>query len=1159
MPAIAAPTHDLPIVSNENGVKSIYAFHFDLTQEDLGYQLPAPEKGRPEAPYDVHLYADTVELKSHLALPGKNVGIFARKLVLGKSASIDVSGALAKTNFQAGAAADQKDPSYGATGTGGTDGTDGFNSGNVTIFAETAVAGDAAPTSAPGLKNLNMAAAIGAKLQQVIQRQGEQAKTGPFSQPVDWRFDFKHSDCGFMRLKGTVQFAPGQVVGLSGMKVEKCYDNGYGRSFTVVLSSQGLKADLPATIAIEEFDRRQLVGQNPSIPLTTDPFSLQAEVEIRTDDSRWRFAPGAARVAAKITLKAGAKLDSTLDALRMCVANLVGGKLAEDAGGPFAPALQFLAEAACRELNQDLQAGGSPNLVILAQGGAGGRGQDGHAGLGGARGQDGQPWPHVVYADDRWNYIPPKETNGTDGKPGGQGGSAGHSGNGAAGGEISVNVLNWGAASIVLIADAGAGGVPAAPGAPGVGGGGGTATSFTIRKMTRNEIDQGQGNDGKQGPTGPAAAFGGNRGNPGKPGAVKANGAAVEGIAPKTPPAYSYDRLAASLKIEQLLMAQRIARLTYLNAAGDADYQSAALLFLWLCNIAPDSLRESTAFSAEERNARLAMRAAAQVELLRMQRGLDYFGHPYNWAPILTLKHNQNRVTELVVLGKIVEEQFDIYNNNDKSVAEKVGALEKTVAQLSTDLANTDSAATALQKQIEAAQKACRSLENEIGNQVLVMKRHQADIEKAIRRKISDQCNVENVVKVGSAIISVGKGAFNVVDAIKGGKEMADIIKEAKEAAKAIGEAKEAIEKIKKVVANLKSLSEQLSDVDDAIKADKPDSVKIAVVREEFEENLEPLMEQFPEEAKELRGCVRAFLNLTQARNEKVIAYNALLVQKGELKTRSEQLAAEIASVRIVIRDHRQTLIPAVFTTFFRSALSWSKQNLLQLLYEESRAFYYHTGTPRKELIHKLNDLNIAAIADTHARLLTDYDDFLKTAGRPSTDIRDIKVILSKAENPSLFEKLPETGRITFTLDFRHPQFTNYTLVKAKSVSVRLPGVKGRESDVLDVALLMAGEGAVRPLDCKDDGQVVRFNCPPRLISFQYSFDTTRSNPIVQEGLIADKQYAALSPFTTWTLDFGKNSNLNGFVDLAELGTIDLLITGTAFGRPIMKSALARG
>ena len=71
--------------------------------------------------------------------------------------------------------------------------------------------------------------------------------------------------------------------------------------------------------------------------------------------------------------------------------------------------------------------------------------------------------------------------------------------------------------------------------------------------------------------------------------------------------------------------------------------------------------------------------------------------------------------------------------------------------------------------------------------------------------------------------------------------------------------------------------------------------------------------------------------------------------------------------------ENKESLVPAAYLTFFKSALTWSKQNLIKVLYEETRAFNYHTGTQKKELLEKISDLNIASLADTQARLLTAY------------------------------------------------------------------------------------------------------------------------------------------------------------------------------------------
>jgi hypothetical protein len=427
-------------------------------------------------------------------------------------------------------------------------------------------------------------------------------------------------------------------------------------------------------------------------------------------------------------------------------------------------------------------------------------------------------------------------------------------------------------------------------------------------------------------------------------------------------------------------------------------------------------------------------------------------------------------------------------------------------------------------------------------------------IEDEIRKKVDEQCNLENVINITKALVTVGSGAFDVVGAIKGGKELLDIFDEAKKAAAAIGQAKDVIEKVQKTVGDLNSLGKQLSTVTDAVKAGKPDSVKIAVLREEFEENIKPLIKKFPNQSKELRTAVRGFFDLNQARNEKILAYNALFVQKAELKALSEQLLAHIQSVQTIISENKQALVPVAYTSFFRSALGWSKQNLIHLLYEGSRAFYYYTGTQRKDLMEKLSDLNVAALADTQARLLTAYDDYLRSVGRPYGPITDVKVTISREEDPALFEGLPTSGRITFKVDHTHPEFEGLTLVKVDSVTVALPGITGGKTDVLNVAMTMAGDGAVRPVDNNDEKGVVHFNCPPRPISFRYSYDPDRHDPIIQPGVIADKEFSALSPFTTWTLDFGLKNNLNKFINLANLQTIELHFNGHAFGRRALRS-----
>jgi SMC interacting uncharacterized protein involved in chromosome segregation len=116
------------------------------------------------------------------------------------------------------------------------------------------------------------------------------------------------------------------------------------------------------------------------------------------------------------------------------------------------------------------------------------------------------------------------------------------------------------------------------------------------------------------------------------------------------------------------------------------------------------------------------------------------------------------------------------------------------------------------------------------------------------------------------------------------------------------------IEELQKSVGSLDGLASQLSLVNAAIAANKPDSVKLVVAREEFEENIQPLLDEFPKKTKELRAAVRTFFDLAQARNEKILAYNALFVQKAEVRTRREQITAEIQAIQTMIREKKQVL-----------------------------------------------------------------------------------------------------------------------------------------------------------------------------------------------------------------------------------------------------------
>ncbi len=1166
---VRSTLHELPVIVTDATTRSIYCIDRELTQADLVHQPSALPQRRTAAPLDIAVYADTLTLKTPLVLPGRQLKIVARKLVLAKGAVIDVSGSDADVGFVAGDLPQQQDESPGAGGSPGADATSGGDGGTVTIVVEQLLTEDDTISDAgPSVDVLDVPGQLSARLTAALAT-APAVKIPSFSMTVLHMrspFDGGPQQWPFTQLFATLQVPEVTLGGFGVLSVQRVRVAADGASAVAHIVASGLTGDLSgATLQIQGIDNpASLTGTTPTTPLAVGPFSVEVEVTVPIDQQAWTLGDPTVVVSLPqgVPVTQTPSLTGDLAAIGQFLPGAVNAQdeLPDRLRQAVAAALKQSVAGAVAELRTGLHSDRPPVLVVLARGRIGGRGQDGHPGVKGSKGADGRPTNEQVY-DVGAGVTAPEVTCGKKGTPGGRAGNAGHSGVGGKGGAVTLDVIRGAAVRVILCTDGGPGGDPAAPGAQGEGGDGGTGADFLVTdvSMSGNYGHTATGPDGSRGDAGGPAGFTGEVGTNGVGGSVTVNNAVVSpGQNPGAPT--SYDVIAPSFALDQLLMVQREAKLTYLNAKNAHDYAFAATVSLWLCHICPATVTAKDAkntLTPQDRDTRAAIRNAAQVELLRLQRGLDYFGRPYNWVPILRLTRTQSRVTELIDLGHIVEQQHATFVDTNATVEARLGALDRAIQALTNDLSNTDAVEGVLVQQIADCESAMASLQHDIETQVSTMKRDEQTLDDLINHQIADNCSLENIIKIISAVVAIGAGAFNGVSEITGAAEIAKIVAQAKAAAEAAGQLKSVIDQMKATTSTLNDLASQLDAVDNAIAAGKPDSVKILAVREDFEETIKPLMEKFPAQAKALRNAVRAFLDLCQTRNEKVLAYNALFVQKAALATHRDQVSAQIATVNVERSRNSESVIPAAYISFFKSALTWSKQNLVDLLYEETRAFYFHSGVSKASLLENISDLDIGAIADTHARLLTAYDGFLNSVGRPYGPFTGVKVILARAEQPAAFAGLADTGRMTFTLPHDHPQFANMTLVKLDAVEVRLPTVKGGPADEPYVAIRLMGEGQVRPVDCLADKDVLRFNAAPRGVSYRYSYDPERTDPVIEPGLVADQDYTPLSPFTTWTLDFGLADGLNRFVTLGDLDTVELRLTGHAFGRKVTKAAAA--
>jgi hypothetical protein len=227
--------------------------------------------------------------------------------------------------------------------------------------------------------------------------------------------------------------------------------------------------------------------------------------------------------------------------------------------------------------------------------------------------------------------------------------------------------------SVVYDIAGGAGGERANPGARGHGGAGGRGSIVHMyNAKTGCSIEDMKAPDGKEGPVGEAAKSTGSKGLPGASGnPLKFNGAVFTG---GSVPAYTFAELAQALSLSQLLMTQNASDQEFLNAKNDDDRTTVAGGYTWLININQPFTDSSAKIdparvSKPEQQVRAGIHNSAVVSLMRLQQGLDYYGHSHNWTPVLNLNSLVGRTGELIQLGKVVEDQFNRYL--DKGLADK--------------------------------------------------------------------------------------------------------------------------------------------------------------------------------------------------------------------------------------------------------------------------------------------------------------------------------------------------------------------------------------------------------------------------------------------------------------------------------------------------------
>lgn len=745
-------------------------------------------------------------------------------------------------------------------------------------------------------------------------------------------------------------------------------------------------------------------------------------------------------------------------------------------------------------------------LRLLSRGGRGGRGQQGGDG---ARGLAAPDDPGVTPASQLG------ENPGTQGLVGGRGGDAGSGGQGGPGGpggSVEVLTLTPGG-SVSVEVSGGAGGAPGGAGAAGRGGSGGlgpwgrrcymTLSKSRARgpggevhdhwvKVCERTSAGPRGNDGSAGTT-PALAASGARG---REGSVQVAGATDE-------------ILAGEASGDHCLMLERQANLDFLNGNLEASLP----VYVWLSRLLNAQVAPLAMGTAE----RSALRIRVAAALSDLAQGLDFYGYPRSYAPLVRLDSFGPIVDRFLELLSRTEDAYTRYWKAAHDDQAKIAAVESALEAARSAVQSLHADMDALDIKIPVEEADARTILAAVEGAAATLNSAESRFKQAVASRSG--CDFEKVIKGVTAVVSLASAPF------EGAKQLVGVF-EKEGSYKDKGLIDRIVGSVKIASGTVASIGAKLGEVQQFLDQ-RPDSAKIAVDATRFREELAPYMTMV--EARDYRDVMEEYLSLIESRNHKLIELSAMQTQRARIAGDIEQRQAEMERVK---GSYVGTPMLSTCAMFMGSLLAHVKEEVLKLLYWEHRALEYWA---LRHIPFQVGGATVMELSAAHADLLVEHKKRMVERGSAGKPFKGVKVTLSKDSMPAEFAALVSAERrATFFLSReRFSKLDSCTLVTGVDVVL-----EGANVDVGTVVIKLVHLGHSVFYD--EAGARIDFVHQKRIAKI-----VRRDGDLLTEAegnLGGNDEYVDLSPFAAWTIDLSES---DATLELATIRAVQMIFTGT--------------
>ena len=842
----------------------------------------------------------------------------------------------------------------------------------------------------------------------------------------------------------------------------------------------------------------------------------------------------------------------------------------------------------------------SGKLVFEANGGKGGQGQKGGDGRQGSRGNTG---PDADQSSAGYH-------KGGTGYTGSKSGDAGPGGDGGAGGDagkLTIRTIDHNP-NILVLAIPGSGGKGGEYGKPGEKSEGGFGGQSYICKHSHVPGPEG-GDDGplvcKPSGTGDIGAFGppGTRppppSQPGKPG--NSEYAFYDSTGTLSTPNYAgiyklinYGDLGDRASFIQLQMLFHKASLEYLNGR----YADCISKFSWIERVTRTAYGKNIPLKGEfgcpsqdfippDVSEWKAMHDNAAGLLKQIAYGLDYFGHPKSYAPVLSYTYYKDMTKQMFDIADSIEESCSKYRtaakdnqfaeNDLKSVRDQTAA---TINTLQSEAGKLETARKALKAQID--QLFARILQQQDD-----LKKIEVELKQAIEQKnkeLNGGCDFGQTLIVLVSVAALANSAYLAAAGIVnelislGDTKLVSDLDHLKDSAELL------MKKARIIESDISTIGKSFDELK-ALLGSHYDEGKLILKEEDFEKTLAPYMDLGP--AKKYRDQMRAYLDTVKSRNNKIIEHDAAYLREVNISQEIKRLTHEIKRVNALLQTaagDQQNI--AEFRVFIEGAYMKAKKDIIRALYSKKKAYEYWSLTTKNL---QLNDQNIASLKASDLEFITDEEQVKASRLGSAKETQNVKVFLSEKPSddpkiqwrelvlPTAFRQFQKSGRLSFAIPFpkrgdievvtdnfgsdnyiwtdnsdentgsensasknsdRLPftAFEDLPGITLSKVSIQVPNVD-TTTKFLRVHLKHHGLSSFISPD-RSVTESLTYSHAFRPFSFQFDLESSETLPSDASGPV-DNEYILLSPFASWDLFINKAENPG--LDLSAVTQIILI------------------